>query len=89
MLIAKSGSLSWGIIQEHFRRTYENFPDEFYFWGDFSGDRTVGFYLSPLRGEGDIAWTDTGIGRLVRDAAGIAFAAVRTILSRAEESAAH
>jgi hypothetical protein len=28
-------------IQEHFRTTYENFPDEFYFWGDFSGDRTL------------------------------------------------
>jgi hypothetical protein len=30
-----------GHIQEHFRRTYENYPDEFYFWGDFSGDRTL------------------------------------------------
>jgi hypothetical protein len=30
-------------IQEHFRRDYENFPDEFYFWGDFSGDRTLDF----------------------------------------------
>ena len=30
-----------GHIQEHFRRTYENFPDEFYFLGDFSGDRTL------------------------------------------------
>ena len=30
-------------IQEHFRRHYENFPDEFYFWGDFSGDRTLDF----------------------------------------------
>ena len=30
-----------GQIQEHFHRTYENFPDEFYFWGDFSGDRTL------------------------------------------------
>jgi len=28
-------------IQDHFRRNYENFPDEFYFWGDFSGDRTL------------------------------------------------
>jgi hypothetical protein len=28
-------------IQEHFRSNYENFPDEFYFWGDFSGDRTL------------------------------------------------
>ena len=30
-----------GQIEEDFRRTYENFPDEFYFWGDFSGDRTL------------------------------------------------
>jgi hypothetical protein len=30
-----------GHIQEHFRRTYENFPDEFYFLGDFSSDRTL------------------------------------------------
>jgi hypothetical protein len=28
-------------IQEHFRRNYENFPDDFYFWDDFSGDRTL------------------------------------------------
>jgi len=28
-------------IQEQFRNHYENFPDEFYFWGDFSGDRTL------------------------------------------------
>ena len=28
-------------IQEHFRNNYENFPDEFYFWGDFTGDRTL------------------------------------------------
>ena len=28
-------------IREHFRSNYENFPDEFYFWGDFSGDRTL------------------------------------------------
>jgi hypothetical protein len=28
-------------IEEHFRNNYENFPDEFYFWGDFSGDRTL------------------------------------------------
>jgi hypothetical protein len=28
-------------IEEHFRTNYENFPDEFYFWGDFSGDRTL------------------------------------------------
>jgi len=28
-------------IQERFRNNYENFPDEFFFWGDFSGDRTL------------------------------------------------
>ena len=28
-------------IQDHFRKNYENFPDEFYFWADFSGDRTL------------------------------------------------
>ena len=28
-------------IEEHFRANYENFPDEFYPWGDFSGDRTL------------------------------------------------
>jgi hypothetical protein len=28
-------------IEEHFRTNYDNFPDEFYFWGDFSGDRTL------------------------------------------------
>ena len=28
-------------LEEHFRSNYENFPDEFYFWGDFSGDRTL------------------------------------------------
>jgi hypothetical protein len=28
-------------IQEHFRNKYEEFPDEFYFWNDFSGDRTL------------------------------------------------
>jgi hypothetical protein len=27
--------------QEYFGSTYENFPDEFYFWNDFSGDRTL------------------------------------------------
>jgi hypothetical protein len=30
-----------GNVEEHFRSNYENFPDEFYFWGDFSGDRTL------------------------------------------------
>ena len=28
-------------IEENFRTNYENFHDEFYFWGDFSGDRTL------------------------------------------------
>jgi len=28
-------------IQERFRNNYENSPDEFFFWGDFSGDRTL------------------------------------------------
>src|SRR5215468_9360689 len=28
-------------VQEYFRSKYEDFPDEFYFWGDFSGDRTL------------------------------------------------
>ena len=28
-------------IEEHFLTHYENFPDAFYFWGDFSGDRTL------------------------------------------------
>ena len=28
-------------IQEYFRSSYANFPDEFYFWNDFSGDRTL------------------------------------------------
>jgi hypothetical protein len=28
-------------IQEYFRISYENFPDEFYFWNEFSGDRTL------------------------------------------------
>ena len=28
-------------IHEYFRRGYENFPDAFYFWNEFSGDRTL------------------------------------------------
>jgi hypothetical protein len=28
-------------IQEYLRGGYENFPDEFYLWNDFSGDRTL------------------------------------------------
>ena len=28
-------------IQEYLRQKYDNYPDEFYFWGDFSGDRTL------------------------------------------------
>ena len=27
--------------QEYFGSSYENFPDEFYFWNDFCGDRTL------------------------------------------------
>ena len=29
------------LMQEYFRGSYEKFPDEFYFWNDFSGDRTL------------------------------------------------
>jgi hypothetical protein len=28
-------------IEEYFRSSYENFPDEFYFWNEFSDDRTL------------------------------------------------
>jgi hypothetical protein len=28
-------------IQGYFRSRYENFPDEFFFWNEFSGDRTL------------------------------------------------
>ena len=28
-------------IEEYFRSSYENFPDEFYFWNEFSNDRTL------------------------------------------------
>jgi hypothetical protein len=28
-------------IQEYFRGSYENFPDDFYFWNEFSSDRTL------------------------------------------------
>ena len=35
----------WGIfseqIQEYFRCRYENYPDDFYFWNNFRGDRTL------------------------------------------------
>src|SRR5215831_5642993 len=37
-------------IQDHFRRNYENFPDEFYFWGDFSGDRTLDLKIAKQTG---------------------------------------
>jgi hypothetical protein len=33
-------------IEEHFRSNYENFPDEFFFWRDFSGDRTLDMKIS-------------------------------------------
>ena len=36
-------------IEEHFRINYENFPDEFYFWGDFSGDRTLDLKIAEPR----------------------------------------
>jgi len=36
-------------IQEHFHSNYENFPDEFYFWGDFSGDRTLDLKIAKPR----------------------------------------
>jgi hypothetical protein len=35
-----------GSIEEHFRSNYKNFPDEFYFWADFSGDRTLDLKIS-------------------------------------------
>lgn len=35
-------------MQKHFRDTYENFPDEFYFWDDFSGDRTLDVKIAKL-----------------------------------------
>ena len=36
-------------IQEHFRSNYDNFSDEFYFWGDFSGDRTLDLKIAKPR----------------------------------------
>jgi hypothetical protein len=39
-------------IQEQFRTQYQNFPDDFYFWGDFSGDRTLDLKIAKP--------TDTG-----------------------------
>ena len=36
-------------IQEHFHSNCENFPDEFYFWGDFSGDRTLDLKIAKPR----------------------------------------
>jgi hypothetical protein len=35
-------------IHEYFRSRYENFPDEFYFWNDFSGDRTLDLKIVTL-----------------------------------------
>jgi hypothetical protein len=35
-------------IHEYFRSRYENFPDEFYFWNDFSGDRTLDLKIATL-----------------------------------------
>lgn len=35
-------------IQEQFRTHYENCPDEFYFWGDFSGDRTLDLKIAKV-----------------------------------------
>jgi hypothetical protein len=37
-------------IQEHFRSNYKNFPDELYFWGDFSGDRTLNLKIAKPTG---------------------------------------
>jgi hypothetical protein len=36
-------------IQGHLRSSYDNFPDEFYFWGDFSGDRTLDLKIEKPR----------------------------------------
>ena len=35
-------------IQKHFRENYKNFSDEFYFWDDFSGDRTLDLKIAKL-----------------------------------------
>jgi len=35
-------------IQKHFRDNYENSPDEFYFWDEFSGDRTLDLKIAEL-----------------------------------------
>jgi hypothetical protein len=35
-------------IHEYFRSRYENFPDGFYFWNDFSGDRTLDLKIATL-----------------------------------------
>ena len=35
-------------IQQHFRDNYENFPNEFYFWDDFPGDRTLDLKIATL-----------------------------------------
>src|SRR5215831_8537000 len=39
-----------GHVEEHFSSNYENFPDEFYFWGDFSGDRTLDLKIAKQTG---------------------------------------
>jgi hypothetical protein len=36
-------------IEERFRTTYKNFPEEFFFWGDFSGDRTLDLRIAKPR----------------------------------------
>jgi hypothetical protein len=35
-------------IQKHFRTNHEYFPDEFYFWDEFSGDRTLDLKIAKL-----------------------------------------
>jgi hypothetical protein len=35
-------------IQNHFRHNHANFPDEFYFWDEFSGDRTLDLKIAEL-----------------------------------------
>jgi hypothetical protein len=35
-------------IEKHCRTNYKNFPDEFYFWDEFSGDRTLDLKIAKL-----------------------------------------
>ena len=35
-------------IQKHFRINYEYFPNELYFWDEFSGDRTLDLKIAKL-----------------------------------------